>query len=374
MKIIIIGGHLSPALSVIEELESKNKILFLGRKYTFEADKTESLEYKIITDLKIPFSAITTARLQRKFTKHTVFSLFKFPIGFFQALSILHRFKPDVVLGFGGYLQIPVVFASFILNVPVVIHEQTLGAGFSNKISSFFAKKICISWETSQKFFPKRKTILTGNPIRREIVENSKFQTPNPSTIDKKLLLIYVTGGSSGSHFINILIEGCLKKLLKDFRIIHQTGDAKEFDDFNRLNNLRNKLDDNLKAKYELRKFISSENKLLKVYREAQMAISRAGINTATELIYMQKPSIVIPIPFSQDDEQLNNALYLKEIGLGEVLIQKDAAPEKFLELIYFMAKNINNYKVDKSKLQEIIKPNAAAEIIKILEHEKKKK
>src|SRR3989344_5071506 len=216
MKIIIVGGHLSPALSVLDALPKNWEILFVGRKYVFEGEKSLSLEYKIINDLKIPFEEISTGRLQRKFTKNTIPSLFKLPSGFFKAFGILRKFQPDVVLGFGGYLQIPVIFASFFLKIPVVLHEQTLESGFSNKICSPIAKKICISWESSVKFFPKTKTVLTGNPIRKDIIDKSQIPNSRP--------LIYVTGGSSGSHFINSLIEQVLKKILIDFKLIHQTG------------------------------------------------------------------------------------------------------------------------------------------------------
>src|SRR3990167_7469395 len=132
MRIIIIGGHLSPALSVIDSLPKDWEILFVSGKYVFEGEKSLSLEYKTIDNLKIPFEEISTGRLQRKFSKNTIPSLLKLPSGFFKALSILKKFRPDVVLGFGGYLQIPVVFASFFLKIPVVLHEQTLESGFSN--------------------------------------------------------------------------------------------------------------------------------------------------------------------------------------------------------------------------------------------------
>src|SRR3990167_11265609 len=164
MKMMIIGGHLSPALSVLDSLPKDWEILFVGRKYVFEGEKSLSLEYKIINHLKIPFEEISTGRLQRKFTKNTIPSLLKLPYGFFKSLRILKKFRPDAVLGFGGYLQIPIVFVAFFLKIPVVLHEQTLESGFSNKICSSIARKICISWESSFKFFPKKKTVLTGNP------------------------------------------------------------------------------------------------------------------------------------------------------------------------------------------------------------------
>ncbi|MBI2031172.1 MAG: UDP-N-acetylglucosamine--N-acetylmuramyl-(pentapeptide) pyrophosphoryl-undecaprenol N-acetylglucosamine transferase [Candidatus Levybacteria bacterium] len=366
MRIIIIGGHLSPALSVVEELKGKNEILFIGRKKTFEADPAESLEYKMMKELNIPFALLSTGRFQRKFTKHTIPSLFKLVPGFISAFMVLHKFKPDIILGFGGYLQIPIVFASSFLNIPVVIHEQTLEAGLANKICSFIAKKICISWEASRKFFPKEKTILTGNPVRK-IFSNSPL-------VKNELPLVYITGGSSGSHFINTLIEDCISMLLKNFRIIHQAGDAKEFNDFERLSALKEKLDKNLQMNYEIKKFIADDHELIKIYQEAQIIVSRAGINTVTELIYLKKPAILIPIPFSQKDEQNKNALFLKKLGLGEVLNQEEASPRRLLHVLGEIKENINNYKIKDSEYKKVVKKNAASEIIKVLRDEKKKK
>src|SRR3989344_6654527 len=167
MKIAITGGHLSPALSVIEKLSKEDVVLFVGRKHVFEGDKGLSFEYKTITSLNIPFVELTTGRLQRKFTAHTLFSIVKIPYGLAQSFLILRKFKPDVVLGFGGYLSVPVVIAAHILRIPAIIHEQTQDAGLANRMLANYADRICISWETSAKYFPRGKTIFTGNPIRK---------------------------------------------------------------------------------------------------------------------------------------------------------------------------------------------------------------
>jgi UDP-N-acetylglucosamine--N-acetylmuramyl-(pentapeptide) pyrophosphoryl-undecaprenol N-acetylglucosamine transferase len=228
MKIIIIGGHLSPALAVIEELKNE-EIYYLGRKHAFEGDKAISLEYEEVSKLGIPFYSINAARLQRKFTSRTIPSLAKFPSGFFQSLKALKQIKPDVVLGFGGYVSLPVVLAAFFLRIPIVIHEQTLEAGFANRMEAKFARKICISWQSSEQYFPKQKTVLTGNPLRG-IVLNAK-----PFKEETGLPKIYITGGSSGSHSINLLVEKSLKELLEKFTVVHQTGDARRHADFERL-------------------------------------------------------------------------------------------------------------------------------------------
>lgn len=339
MKIVVIGGHLTPALSVIEELKG-HEILFVGRRYALEGDKALSLEYRIMLDRNIKFKNLITGRLQRKFTIHTIPSLLKLPVGFFQSLFILRNFKPDRVLGFGGYVQIPVVLAAFILRIPIVLHEQTLGAGLANKICSKLSKKVCVSWNSSFRYFPKNKTVLTGNPIRKEILDVSS----SVKTEGKPVL--YITGGSLGSHIINSLVEKSLNELLENFRVIHQTGNAKEFGDFERLSELRKGLDN--KSDYFVKKFLSSEE-TAQVLASANLVVSRAGINTITELIYLNKPCFLIPLSIGQ--EQKENAYFVKELGLCEIANQDDLTPTVFTGIVESMFKNLSNYKISKNIL-----------------------
>lgn len=367
MKIIIIGGHLSPALSVLDSLPKNWKILFVGRKYLFEGEKSLSLEYKIINDLKIPFEEISTGRLQRKFTKNTIPSLFKLPFGFFRAFSILKKFRPDLVLGFGGYLQIPIIFASFFLKIPVILHEQTLESGFANKICSPIAKKICISWESSVGFFPKTKTVLTGNPIRKDMVNKSQISLLRQAFGGQanRKPLIYITGGSSGSHFLNNLIENLITNLLVNFNVIHQTGDSLKYNDFQKLKILRKTLPKGLKEKYSVNKFINPSD-VGSVLRQAEFVIGRAGINTVTELICTKKPAILIPLSFSQNNEQLKNALFLEKLGLAKIILQKEASPQVLLSAINSMHESINEYIKKTKNLKNLIKEDAADKIIEV--------
>lgn len=363
MKLVITGGHLNPALAVIDELPKDTEILMIGRKYGIEGDKALSLEYLASESLKIPFKSITTGRLQRKFTKHTIFSPFKLPYGFFQSLSTLKKFKPDAILCFGGYISLPVAFAGRMLKIPVVIHEQTLEVGVANKLISRFAKKVCISWESSAKFFPKSKVILTGNPIRKFSTEERLSFSGQIS--NENLPLIYITGGSLGSHAINMLIEGCIEKLLQKYRVIHQTGDAKEFLDFDRLSNLKEKLNPDLQKRYFLIKFIEPFE-VGGVLKQADLVVSRSGMNTITELIYFGKPSILIPLPYSQNHEQIKNAEFLKDLGLGIYLNQYELTPDKFYEWIIDFSQNLNQYSKNK-EVKKIILSDAAKKIVEIL-------
>lgn len=240
MKIAIVaggGGHFSTALAVMESLGKDDNVLLFLRKYAFEGDRAVSLEYQTATSLGIHFEIITTARLQRTFTRHTLPSLLKMPTGFFQALTQLKKYKPDVLFSTGGYVSLPVCFAAKTLGIPIVIHEQTLGFGLSNKIVSKFAQKVCVSFPTSEKYFPKEKVVLTGNPMKQFKVKSLKFKVSS-----EPLPLIYITGGSSGAHAINQIVFSCLEKLLEKYRIIHQTGDSQQFLDFEKQEKLKNSL------------------------------------------------------------------------------------------------------------------------------------
>lgn len=359
MKIVIIGGHLTPALSVIEALGDNAQILYIGRRHAIEGDKAVSLEYSTITNKNIPFAQLKTGRLQRSLTRHTAPSLAKIPVGFAQALLILKKFSPDVVVGFGGYVSLPVAVAAKTLRIPIVIHEQTLEAGGANRLIGKFAAKICISFDSSAKYFPKEKVILTGNPIRDAIIHPKKkfsLETTDP--------VIYVTGGSQGSHFINHLISQTLTKLLDKYILIHQTGDSSEFKDFDKLSILKEGLNNSKRDRYIISKFYSPFE-VGGVMKRADLIISRAGVNTISELIVLEKPSYLIPLPVSQKDEQVKNAEFLKRLGLGEVGDQKSLTPEIFLREINQMMENLGNYKIKHHKSH--FPKNAAEKIVEVI-------
>ena len=171
MKILITGAHFTPAFATIEELNKYKdvEIVYVGRKTTLEGDNTSSVESRLLPKLGVKFITITAGRLQRTFTPFTLISLLKIPIGFIQALHIILREKPDVVLSFGGYIALPLVIVAWLFSIPIIIHEQTLISGLANRLGSFFADKIAISFPEN-KLFDKAKAVLTGNPLRREIL------------------------------------------------------------------------------------------------------------------------------------------------------------------------------------------------------------
>jgi UDP-N-acetylglucosamine--N-acetylmuramyl-(pentapeptide) pyrophosphoryl-undecaprenol N-acetylglucosamine transferase len=279
------------------------------------------------------------------------------PSGFREAYQILNRIKPDVVLGFGGYLFLPVALSAYFLKIPIVIHEQTLEAGFTNKFVAKFAKKICVSWKSSADYFPKEKVVLTGNPLREEIL-NAK----NARSTKKETPTVYVTGGSAGAHALNLLLEESLDKLLEKCVIIHQTGGSEVYQDFERLEKRENE-------RYECKKFLTARE-VAEIMNKADLVVGRAGINTVTELIYLQKPSFLIPLPAGQKNEQLNNAKFIKDLGLGEFIEQNLLTPDLFVSTIFSMLNNIAGYKLKEKVLVE----DAASEIAGVLKNVTEKK
>jgi UDP-N-acetylglucosamine--N-acetylmuramyl-(pentapeptide) pyrophosphoryl-undecaprenol N-acetylglucosamine transferase len=362
MRLIIAaggGGHFASALAVIEALPKEWDVLVIGRKHTFEGDSTLSLEFQTAQKLGIPFTAITTGRVQRTVTRYSLLSLFKTPFGFAQSLKILNTYKPDIVVSFGGYVSVPVVVAASLLRIPIIIHEQTLQIGLANKVAVPMAEKICISWEASQQYFTQEKTVLTGNPLRHPALVQGNLP-------EEKLPILYITGGSAGSHSINSLVEGALEKLLQKYIVIHQTGDSREFNDFDKLTTLCSSLPIALQKRYLVYKFVSPGEMFFYLHK-AELVIARSGMGTVTELLSLGKPCLLIPFPYGQHNEQLENAKLLVSTGLGEIADQDMLTSDTLYRKIEEMMQQIIMYKTHAASAKKLIHENAAQEIIEVI-------
>ncbi len=367
MKILITGAHFTPAIAVIEEFKKQDplvEIVYVGRGTTQEGDKTKSIESEVLPKLGVKFISIITGRLQRSFTLYTIPSLLKIPVGFAQGFFIILKEKPDVILSFGGYVAIPLVVIGWLFSIPIIVHEQTLVSGLANKISSFFADKIAVSFEGNS--FKGGKVVLTGNPIREEIVQISLGVQPACRQAGlvhiggvSKLPSILVMGGNQGSHSINLLIEACLQKLLKIAHIYHQTGDSK-YMDFERLQRLESSKPSG--GNYTVRKWFGSD--YAEVLQKADLVISRAGINTLTELAYLAKPALVIPIPYLYQDEQVKNAKFFEKLGLTAIINQSNLSSESLFEKVKFMLKNIDSIKEKAKFAKSVVIYDAAKRLV----------
>jgi len=364
MKLLITGVHSTPAIALIDSindslLKEKTEIVYVGRKYPLGGEKTISLDYKELNKRKIRFISFEAGRLTRFLSLRSIINVIKTPIGFFQALCILKKEKPDVILSFGGYIALPVSIIGFFLGIPVYTHEQTINPGLTNKIIALFAKKVFCSFEKSLKQFPGKKTVLTGNPIRKSVFNKSA----NPLNFQKDKPVIYITGGSLGSHGINLIIKEIINDLLGKYIVIHQSGDTQEYRDFEMLNDIRNQLPADRKMRYLLVKHFFDEE-IGSIYDKSDLVISRAGANSFFELLALEKPTIFIPLPWSAGGEQQKQAEIFKKLKIGEIFSQGNSSGE-LLELIDKMINNLDFYKKNFTKTKFLIRKNASQIIIK---------
>jgi len=359
--IVITGTHLTPALAVIEELQKTPKkwqIYYLGRRYTMEGKSIPSPESRLLPTKKVTFINIPAGRLQRRFTIWTIPSLLRIPLGLFVSLYHLIKIKPDVLCSFGGYVSVPVVIAGKILAIPSLTHEQTIVVGLANRINGFLVDRVAITFPQSQKFFPKEKTVLTGNPIRPEIFQSKKplyhFAHRKPQ--------IYLTGGGQGASSLNQAVWEVLPQLAGSYNLIHQCGGH----DYPRLKKKYQSLSTAIKKSYFLIDYIDSES--IGWAFNSDIIIGRSGANTVLEIAALGKPAILIPLPKTAHDEQRANAQLLTQAGAGEIINQENLSGPVLLAAINQMMAKHNQYRLQAQKLKQQANLDAAANIVKQLQ------
>lgn len=344
MKLLITGGHPAPALACIDSFRKADisktlAITYVGKKYISDR-KEESFEYKEIMQRDLPFVEINPGRFTRVWSVRSLMNLLKIPFGIFEGLSVISKVRPDAVLSFGGYIAVPVTIAAFLKGIPVYTHEQAIHPGLANRFIARFAKKVFTSFRDSGSFIPYAHVIYAGNPVREQIFKvNDQLQKKLP----QKHPVIFVTGGSLGSHSINVLIEQILPELLSSYSVIHQTGNVQEYNDFARLTELRQKLSPDLAANYYVVPHISGED-IGTMLSVADLVIGRAGANTFFDLLYLKKPALFIPLPWAAYNEQFRHAELFKKEGAGEIFDQYHSSSE-LLELIRKMITDLDEYK-----------------------------
>lgn len=358
-KLLLTGSHAgSTAIAVIEEIKKRNldwELHWIGKQFASEGSTIETLEYKNISKLGVIFHNLESGKIQTKFTRYTIPSILKIPLGFIKGYKLVKEIKPNLTLSFGSAAGAIVSFWSSFKNIPVIIHEQTATAGRANIISSYFAKLILISRETSLPFFSKNKTKLVGNPMNEKVLNVDAIKR---NTHVKSIL---ITGGSRGSTWINNAVKPILPRLLEKYFVIHQTGEA----NFSEFEQFKNEILTKDNEKY----FCFGQTKpsnMAEILLKSDIVVSRAGANTVWELIALKKPSVLIPIPWTYNDEQTENAKYMKNLGLASILLQKELSAQK---LLIEIEKLIENYPTIIEKTKDIVSPdiNASNELVNIL-------
>jgi len=327
--IIITGSHHTPAIELIHQLKNDN-LFNWNIVYVANLNSSEThLAKTIIPKLNIKFYPLNSGKLDRRFFPNNITTIPKTITAFFQSLTIINQNKPDIIISFGGYTSVPVILAGFFNRIPSITHEQTLTVSLSTKINSLFVKKVALSFEDHFKKLPKSKIVITGNLIRSDLSQNKsqKFQYLEKSLAVKPL--IYITGGNQGSAAINQDILKILPDIHKTHTIIHQTGKI----NYQSVLNQSQKL--HLSSNYIVTDYIDLED-IGWIFHHADIIISRSGANTCQEINVFNKKSILIPLPFTQQNEQLLNALWLKKLHPQSTIIipQNKLAPKPLLKAI----------------------------------------
>ena len=343
-KIILTGGgtagHVAPNIALIPSLKKEGYEIFYIGSHT-------GIEKELIEKENIPYFGIASGKLRRYKSVKNFTDILRVSKGFFDAMKIIRKIKPDVVFSKGGFVVVPVIAAAKLCKVKSVIHESDMTPGLANRLAMPFASKVCTSFPETLGKIPADKGILTGSPLRAELFTGSRekglsvFATPS----SKPVLL--VTGGSTGAKAINEAVRNILDQLLEKYRIIHLCG--------------RGNLSGIQKEGYKEFEYLNEAMK--DVLAAADIVISRAGANSIFELTALKKPNLLIPLTLEASrGDQIQNAASFKAQGLSAVLEEKDL--DKLLVAINDLYQNKDRY-IHKMNGQKQTK--AVENIIKVI-------
>jgi UDP-N-acetylglucosamine--N-acetylmuramyl-(pentapeptide) pyrophosphoryl-undecaprenol N-acetylglucosamine transferase len=353
MKVIIsgggTGGHIFPAISIagaLKEVDSSVAILFVGAEGRMEMEKVPAAGYDIV--------GLPVAGLQRRLT----FKNFSLPVKLYKSINmaarIIRDFKPDAVVGVGGYASAPVLWQAQRIGIPTLIQEQNSYAGLTNRLLSKRAACVCVAYPDMERFFPKEKIFCTGNPVRQDLygLDSIRNVAADFFGIDTGKPTVLALGGSLGARTVNESIAGCLDEFEKNnIGLVWQTG----------------------KHYLETAKKLAANRPSVKVFdfiykmnyafSAADVIVSRAGAGTISELCIVGKPAILIPSPNVSEDHQTKNAISLAERNAAIMIIDGDAREQ----LAATVTELINNRpRIDelKSNISMLAMPGAAKEIV----------
>ena len=354
------GGHIYPAIAIANELKSRfpdAEFLFVGAQDKMEMQKVPQAGYAI--------KGLWIAGLQRKLTLQNLL----FPVKLINSLSksraIIKGFKPDVVIGTGGFASGPLLQMANSLNIPTVIQEQNSFPGITNKLLSKKASKICVAYENLERFFPKEKMILTGNPVRQDLIdiESKREEALKYFNLDASKKTLLVLGGSLGARRVNQLIEKELDFFTsQNVQIIWQCGKF-YFDQYNKYNENANQPTTNNQKPTTDIQVLAFIDRMDLVYAAADFVISRAGASSVSELCIVGKPVIFIPSPNVAEDHQTKNAKAIVDKN-GALLLKESELDEKFNTIFSDLVANENLQKQLSENIKKLAKIHATSDIV----------
>lgn len=341
-KIIMTGGgtagHVTPNLALVPSLQEEGfEIKYIGSK--------DGIEKEIITSNNIPYYGISSGKLRRYFDIKNFTDPFKVIKGIHEARKILSKEKPDVIFSKGGFVTVPVVIAASMKKIPVIAHESDITPGLANKLASPFCDKLCVTFRESLQFVKNNKGVLTGSPIRKEILSGSKLKGKEICGFKNDKDIILIMGGSLGSKVINDNIRKNIDNILKDNNIIHICG--------------KGNIDESLKKLDGYKQFEYVSDELKDLMQSADYIISRAGANSIFEFLALKKPTLLIPLSKNASrGDQILNANSFKKEGFSLVMQEEELQEKGILDGIKMLKESKQDLikNMNESKLNDGVK------------------
>ncbi|HIV39420.1 MAG TPA: undecaprenyldiphospho-muramoylpentapeptide beta-N-acetylglucosaminyltransferase [Candidatus Blautia stercorigallinarum] len=318
------AGHVTPNIAMIPRLKELGyKISYIG--------SYEGIEKKLIEELGIPYYGISSGKLRRYFDVKNFTDPFRVLKGFMEAKKLMKELKPDVVFSKGGFVTVPVVIAASRRKIPTFIHESDMTPGLANKICIPFATKVCCNFPETISNLPKDKAVLTGTPIRQELLTGSKEKGLAFTGLSPDKPVILIIGGSLGATAVNEAVRSILPELLEDFQVVHLCG--------------KGKLDENLKDTKGYVQYEYIKKELADLFALADIVISRAGANAICELSALNKPNLLIPLSArASRGDQILNARSFEHLGYSKVLEEEEITKESLLDAVHDLYENRESY------------------------------
>lgn len=341
------GGHIYPAIAIANELKSrfpKAQFLFVGAQDKMEMQKVPQAGYSI--------KGLWISGLQRKLTLQNLVFPIKLIFSLLKSIVIIKNFKPDIVIGTGGFASGPLLQMANLFNIPTLIQEQNSYPGITNKLLSKRANKICVAYDNLDRFFPREKMILTGNPVRQDIIdiENKREEAIKYYNLDSSKKTLLILGGSLGARTVNQLIEKELDFFVsQNIQIIWQCG--------------KFYLDEYKKYNSDSIQVFAFLDRMDFVYAASDFVISRAGASSVSELSIVGKPVIFIPSPNVAEDHQTKNAKSIMD-KKGALMIKESELNENFNSVFSDLVTNENLQKQLSENIKKLAKEKATKDIV----------
>ena len=349
-RIILTGGgtagHVTPNIALIPRLlELRYDIQYIG--------SYQGIEKELIQPFGIPYHGISSGKLRRYFSVQNFTDPFRVLKGFGEAKRLIKELQPDVIFSKGGFVSVPVVLAGKHNKVPTIIHESDMTPGLANKIAIPSATKVCCNFPETLEHLPKDKAVLTGSPIRQELLSGNRIAAMDLCHFSADKPVILVIGGSLGSVAVNNAVRLALPELLEHFQIVHLCG--------------KGKVDDSLTSMKGYTQFEYIKDELRDIFALADIVISRAGANAICELLALRKPNLLIPLSANASrGDQILNARSFERQGFSMVLEEEELTKESLLEAVRKLYNDRSHFM---DAMRDSNQQNSIDTIIDLIEH-----